>query len=511
MMKKIIKFIWSRYMIAILMIIVEIAGIMILFTFLAHFAPILWVGAFITSFITFVYIINTEMNPEYKIPWISIVLLFPPLGALFFGLFHERRMTKKETRHLGKLSGTLELLYRDRRYLDLLAEEDRNAYGKVLSLQNNDRYADVFGNTKSEYFPLGEKMFGRMLMDMKEAKEFIFLEYFIVEIGYMWNTMFDILKEKANEGVEIRMLYDDIGCMETISQDYVKYLRQCNIKCYCFSKLTGDASPIHNNRDHRKIMVIDGKVGYTGGINLADEYINYINRFGHWKDGGIRLEGKAVSSLTKLFLLNWDLNLKTISEYDKYLEYKGKNIESEGYYIPFGSGPAPLYHASAGKGVILNIINQANEYVYLTTPYLIIDSELTNALKNAAIRKVDVRIISPHIPDKKLIQLLTRSAYPALIESGVEIYEYTPGFIHSKNVLSDDMYGVVGTINLDYRSMVHHYENAVWMFRTNVLSDMKKDFFEIFDVSEKMSMSGVRITLDQKILRDGIRLLAPLL
>lgn len=407
------------------------------------------------------------MNPEYKIPWISIVLLFPPLGALFYGLFHGRRMTKKEAKHLEKLSGSLELLNRDSSCLDSLAEEDRNAHGKVLSLLNKDRYADVFGNTNSEYFPLGEAMFERMLMDMKEAKEFIFLEYFIVEIGFMWNTMLDILKEKTKEGVEIRMLYDDIGCMETLPQNYVKYLRQCNIMCSCFSKLTGDASPIHNNRDHRKIMVIDGMVGYTGGINLADEYINYINRFGHWKDGGIRLEGKAVSSLTKLFLINWDLNLKTISEYNKYLEYKGENIETKGYYIPFGSGPAPLPRTPAGKDVFLNIINQAKAYVYITTPYLIIDAELTNALKNA--------------------------------------------FIHSKNVLSDDIYGVVGTINFDYRSLVHHYENAVWMYRTNVLSDMKKDFIETFAISEEMNMSKARITLTQKILKAGIRLFAPLL
>jgi cardiolipin synthase len=493
------------------MMVAEIAGIIVFFTVLAYFVPLLWVGASITSFVAFVCIINMDMNPEYKIPWISIVLLFPPIGALFFALFHERRMNRKETKHLAKLIESLKRLDRDKKCLVSLEKEDRNAYGKVLSLRNNDKYADVFENTNSEYFPLGEDMFKRMLTDMKKAKEFIFLEYFIVEIGFMWNSMLDILKEKAREGVEIRMLYDDIGCMETLPQDYAEYLREYNIRCYCFSKLTGDASPIHNNRDHRKIMVIDGRVGYTGGINLADEYINYIDRFGHWKDGGIRLEGKAVSSLTKLFLFNWDLNLKTISDYDKYLEYKGEEIESEGYYIPFGSGPAPLYRTSVGKDVFLNIINQAKEYVYITTPYLIIDSELTNALKNAATRNVDVSIITPHIPDKKLIQLLTRSVYQILMQAGVKIYEYTPGFIHNKNVLSDDIYGVVGTINFDYRSLVHHYENAVWMYKTTALSDMKRDFIETFAVSEEMNIKKAKMTLTQKALKAGISLFAPLL
>lgn len=510
-MKKIVKFVWSRYMIAFLIILVEILGIMAFFTLLAHFMPLLWIGVFITSFIAFIIIINSDMNPEYKIPWISIVLLVPALGVLFYGLFHGRRMTKKEAKHLNKLSESLEHLDRDGSCLESLAAEDRNAYGKVLALQNNDRYADVFRNTKSEYFPLGETMFKQMLSDLKEAKEFIFLEYFIVQEGLLWNSILNILKEKAKNGVEIRMLYDDIGCMETLPQNYVKYLSQYNIKCSCFSKLTGDASPIHNNRDHRKLMIIDGKVGYTGGINLADEYINYIKRFGHWKDGGIRLEGKAVSGLTKLFLLNWDLNLKTISAYDKYLDYKGDHIDSKGYYIPFGSGPAPLYQMPGGKDVFLNIINQANDYVYITTPYLIIDSELTNALKNAAIRQVDVRIITPSIPDKKLIQLLTRSAYPALFKAGVKIYEYTPGFIHSKNVLSDDVYGIVGTINFDYRSLVHHYENAIWMYQTDILPVMKNDFMETFDVSEEVSLSGTGMTLTQKVLKAGIGLFAPLL
>ena len=266
----------------------------------------------------------------------------------------------------------------------------------------------------------------------------------------------------------------------------------------------------YNNRDHRKILVVDGQVGYTGGINLADEYINHIVRFGHWKDGGVRLEGRAVKALTRLFLMNWYINRGEITDFDRY-HFDSRRVEGKGLYIPYGSGPKPIYKEQVGKAVYQNIINQAIDYVYITTPYLIIDYDLTEDIKNAAMRGVDVRIVTPFIPDKKLIQIVTRGAYPDLLEAGVKIYEYTPGFIHSKNVISDDELAVVGTINFDYRSLVHHYENAVLMYQTESIADIKQDFEDLFDISKEISLETLQNSWYQRLLKEIMQLFAPLL
>lgn len=511
-MLKNVKFHFSRYGISILLILAEVGGIAALFSVLAHYVPLLWIAAFITSFVAFLSIVNLNTNPEYKVPWLSIVLLLPPLGALLYGMFYHRKMKKKEIAHLDKLSETMNEIAKDTTTLNGLRREDRLAFGKALSLVRDDPHAEAYMQTSASYFGLGEQMFEQILLDLEGAQNFIFLEYFIVENGLMWDTMLHILKEKAACGVEIRMLFDDIGCMFTLPENYDATLRSYGIDCYRFSKLVPEATTVHNNRDHRKILVVDGKFGYTGGINLADEYINHTVIHGHWKDGGIRLEGMAVKGLMKLFLMNWDINQKTVSDYDDYLS-AATPVASEnenGVYIPFGSGPMPAYHVPVGENAFLNIINQAQNYVYITTPYLIIDYDLTEALERAAVRGVDVRIITPHVPDKKLVQLLTRNTYPALTQSGVRIYEYTPGFIHSKTVLSDDDYAIVGTINFDFRSLVHHYENAVWMYHSEITVLIKNDILNTISVSKEMTIDSVKMNWFQKIVRDLIRLFAPL-
>ena len=266
----------------------------------------------------------------------------------------------------------------------------------------------------------------------------------------------------------------------------------------------------YNNRDHRKILVVDGQVGYTGGINLADEYINHVERFGHWKDGGIRLDGRAVKALTRLFLLNWYINRGEITDFDKY-HLENQAVEGAGLYIPYGSGPKPMYKSQVGKNVYQNIISQATDYVYITTPYLIIDYDLTEDIKNAAMRGVDVRIVTPYVTDKKLIQPITRGSYRKLLAAGVRIYEYTPGFIHSKNVIADDELAVVGTINFDYRSLVHHYENAVLLYKTPILSDIKADFEEIFKASKEVYDGVFKSTWYQSLLKEIVQLFAPML
>lgn len=484
---KALKMVLYKYGIQTLCIVLEILGIIYFFGFLAHYAKILWVLAYITNYVAFISVVNKKKNPEFKIPWISIILLIPLFGTLMYGMFYSRKMSKKEIKHFRKLENEYKYIIENKNYkkegLDILTQ------GKINNLLHDDYLAQVYTNTTSKYYALGEKMFEDMLNDLKNAKEFIFLEYFIVEKGFMWDSILKILTNKVKEGVEVRMLYDDIGCTITLPRNYDKQLRKLGIKCYKFNKFSPKASCIHNNRDHRKILVIDGKVGYTGGINLADEYINKVEKHGHWKDGGIRIEGQAVNGLTRLFILNADVNNKTITDYKRY--ERNYKVNGSGIYIPFGSGPEPLYKNQVGENVFLNIINQAQKYVYITTPYLIIDYSLCESLKKAAIRGVDVKIITPHIPDKKIIHLTTRSFYNELIEAGVKIYEYKNGFIHAKTILSDDKYGVIGTINFDYRSLVHHYENAVFMYETDILCDVKIDINNTIKISNEMKVMKV--------------------
>lgn len=328
----------------------------------------------------------------------------------------------------------------------------------------------------------------------------------------MWDEIYSRLKEKAREGVDVRVLYDDIGCMKTLPSSFPKKLSSVGIKCHRFSKVTPRVSAIHNNRDHRKILVIDGKTAYTGGVNIADEYINAVTKYGHWKDGGVRVTGDAALGFVKLFLSSWDFTVGGVSDYSEYFPLEDSDdIGDGGYYVPFGTGPLPIYRRSVGKDAFINLINQAKRYVYITTPYLIIDYSLTEALKCAAHRGVDVRIITPGIPDKKRIKVMTKSSYPTLMESGVRIFEYLPGFIHEKLMVVDDLYAVVGTINLDYRSLVHHFEDGLWMYNTPTVEEIKTEFMNTLSVSDEIDEREARLTPYEKIVKVLIRLFAPLL
>ncbi|MCD7944942.1 MAG: cardiolipin synthase [Clostridia bacterium] len=508
-----IKLFLSKYGISALLILVEVVGIIASFRALERISPVLSVLIDLISFAAFLSIVNRDTSPENKLPWMAIVLISPVVGAVLYFIFFERRLTRKNAKHFGKMNEVVTEV--DRREIDMdavrrLRELDPMTYGKAKLILHDDKFAKVYGGTRTEYLSSGEEMFICMKEDLRAANKFIFLEFFIVDFGIMLDETLEILKEKHAEGVEIRMLYDDIGCMGTLPGNYDKTLRKMGIECYKFGHVMPSASPMHNNRDHRKIVVVDGKIGYTGGINLADEYINKKERFGYWKDGGIRLIGSAVEGLSRLFLMNWDLNQKTISNYAKYFAESTPYCGTEkGFVIPFGSGPKPFYSRSTGKDLFLNIINQASAYVYITTPYLIIDNTLTAALQNAALRGVDVRIITPRIPDKKLVYIMTRSSYGTLIKNGVKIYEFVPGFIHAKNVISDDKYAVCGTINFDYRSFAHHFEDGVFMYGTDSIPDVKRDFAETLKECERIDRD--KLTFGEKIVRDCVQLLAPLL
>ena len=505
------RLLMSKYGFSIIIMLLELLLVFAAFFYFNQLVPN-WLSALVIVSLyigTILAIVNRNMPPESKVTWLLFAVV-PVFGFLLYLMIGERRLSKKEIQQLEKMDS---MKFREDNSYDLrveLKQENKSAFGIVKSLLSMDHNADVYDGTASQYFPLGEEMFEAMLDDLRSAKKFIFLEFYIIDPGLMWNRVLEILVDKVQQGVEVKLLYDDIGCMATLSGDYTKRLRKMGIDAHKFNKVIPRMTVAYNNRDHRKILVVDGQVGYTGGINLADEYINHIVRFGHWKDGGVRLEGRAVKALTRLFLMNWYINRGEITDFDRY-HFDSQRVEGKGLYIPYGSGPKPIYKEQVGKAVYQNIINQAIDYVYITTPYLIIDYDLTEDIKNAAMRGVDVRIVTPFIPDKKLIQIVTRGAYPDLLEAGVRIYEYTPGFIHSKNVISDDELAVVGTINFDYRSLVHHYENAVLMYQTESIADIKRDFEDLFDVSKEISLETLQNSWYQRLLKEIMQLFAPLL
>ena len=504
------RLLMSKYGFSIAIILIELFVIFGIILYMSQIAPLVWVSlVFLVSVATVIAIVNRSMSPESKVTWL-IVTFVPVFGPLLYLMFGERRLSKKELKQLQELN-SIAFHENNGRQLHLqLQETDKSAYGIINALLHMDSNAEVYDQTDSQFFASGEEMWQQMLKDLKRAEKFIFLEYYIVEEGLMWDSMFEILEEKAAQGVEVKMLYDDIGCMVTLPGDYTVYLRSKGIDAHKFNKVIPRMTVAYNNRDHRKILVIDGQISYTGGINLADEYINQIERFGHWKDSGIRIDGPATQAFTRLFLMNWYINRGEISDFDQY-HLENQTRSGSGLCIPYGSGPKPIYQMKVGKIVYQNLINQAEDFVYITTPYLIIDYDLTEDIKNAAMRGVDVRIVTPHIPDKKLIQLVTRGAYPDLLSAGVRIFEYTPGFIHSKQMIVDDRFAAVGTINLDYRSLVHHYENAVLLYKTESIADIRKDFEGIFEQSQEIFSDTINPTWYQMMIKEVTQLFAPML
>jgi cardiolipin synthase len=397
--------------------------------------------------------------------------------------------------------------------LDELSLLSRSASGRALALLRDDAFANLYRGSVSDYFSSGESFYEDMKKSLSSAQEFIFIETFIIEDGYMWQGIRKILLERIAAGVDVRVLYDDIGSMSSVPYDFDKRLRAEGIKCYRFGKVSPRLVSSHNNRDHRKICVIDGTIAYTGGINIADEYIGKKKRFGHWKDGGIKVRGEAARGFTKLFLMLYDMSLMQNSDYDTLLAPKKRDgcREEGGFIAPFGSGPSPIYPSSVGKNTLMNIIGFAESYLYISTPYLVIDYDLTEALCAAAKRGVDVRIITPGIADKKLVKIMTKSSYPYLIEAGVRIFEYTPGFIHEKAVVADSTLAMVGSINLDYRSLVHHFEDGVWIYGDPVIEKIRESLLDALALSREIEKGDARLTFSERAVRSVVKIFAPLL
>ena len=499
-----------RVILAILIILFEMLAIIGIVVALCYFVPYFYLLAWLTEIGCVIKIVASDDNPEYKVPWLLVVLLLPIAGFMLYFLFYSRKLQKRFIRRWKRMKEQ-GYLKDDRPALTALKQQDPVAATQAHMLCNIAE-AHLFKDTKQTYFPLGEDMWKSLLADLQTAKKFIYMEYFIVEAGDFWNSILDILKAKAAQGVEVRVVYDDIGCMRTLPGNYAKTLSSYGIKAAPFSRLKGNADSEFNNRSHRKITVIDGKIGYTGGVNLADEYINAIVRFGHWKDIGIRLEGDAVWELTHLFLMDYGINVKELPNVPMGVQhYPIVPMRAQGYVIPFGDGPNPMYERRVGKSVIQSMLSATTEYAWIMTPYLIIDNDLCTSLENTALKGVDVRILVPHIPDKKLVFGITRSFYHRLMAAGVKIYEYKPGFLHAKAYLVDGKYAMIGTINLDYRSLVHHFENGVWLYDTQCIRDIKADFDDTLAKCIHVQHSDLKIGLLQRLVRSIVRIFAPLL
>lgn len=456
-----------------------------------------------------VRIIASSDNPDYKVPWLVIVLLVPVGGFMLYCLFYSRKPDRKYRKRMPLIRSARAFQAPPDCFSDIYrAGPPAATQAKMLCAISGSHLYPAQGLT---YFPLGEAMFAQMQKDLAGAERFIFLEYFIIEEGLFWNTVLDILREKAAGGVEVKLVYDDIGCMMTLPGNYFQTLRGYGIQAVPFGFLKGNADSEFNNRSHRKLLIIDGKIGYTGGVNLADEYINAVVKHGHWKDTGIRLEGGAVQELTKLFFEDFALNSREMPPILPAHFPQQPAGASNGYVVPFGDGPRPFYRRQVGKCVIQNMLASANRYMWIMTPYLVIDNELCMSLENAALRGVDVRVLVPHVPDKRLIFEMTRSYYPQLMEAGVKIYEYTPGFLHAKCYLADSLYAMVGTINLDYRSLVHHYEDGVWMYRCPVIDAIRNDFTDTLEKSRRVRRSDLKTGLSRRFLRAALKLFAPMM
>lgn len=464
----------------------------------------------ILSVLAVVWIVGSKSNPGYKMGWIILVLALVPFGSLAYILlggnrmspFNQRRlrtMERKMRQHLGSECERSDSLAS-------LLGEDAGCMARYLERTS---WCPVYGNTDVKYYPLGDDCYQDILDALHSAKQYIFIEYFIIEEGKLWNSVVEILEEKAAQGVEVRVIYDDVGSMFTLPANYPTQLEKKGIHCRVFNRLVPILSLRQNNRDHRKYMIVDGRVAFTGGINMADEYINVKPRFGHWKDSAIRLEGDAVWSMTVSFLSMWDF---TRNEQEHFTPFRPEPAHggAEGYVQPYHD--CPWDEEPVGQTVYLNLINRAKKYVYITTPYLIIDYSLTVALTSAAKSGVDVRIITPHIPDKKTVFEVTRAYYEELLEAGVQIFEYEPGFIHSKNFVVDDLYATVGTVNLDYRSMFLHFENGVLLYDTPSVADIRDDFLDTQTKCLMVTETECRLVpWYRKVARSVLKVFAPLL
>ena len=461
----------------------------------------------VIQFLSVIYIIYKDQNAAYKIVWIILLMFLPIAGFVAYLLWGNNKSPKYIKEEINKNHNkTKKILPQHEEIIDDIKNLDRKK--EVKFLLNGTSYP-IYNNKKIEYLKIGEEYYKRLKEDLKEAKEYILIEYFIISDGKMWDEIYEILKEKRKQNVKIYIIFDALGSLFKKPKDLKEQLEEANIEYLAFNPFTTFVRSYINYRDHRKIVVIDGKVGYTGGINIGDEYINLTHRLGHWKDCGVRIEGEGIKSLISIFFTLWNMNKENVN-YESYINEIEQTNKEKGYVIPFSDNPHNKINPMQNS--YINIINNAQKYVYIMTPYLILDSETEQALINTSLSGINIKIITPSIPDKKLVNACTKSFYGKLLEAGIEIYEYKPGFIHSKVIISDDEVSIVGTANFDFRSFYLNYECGIWMYSTKEELNIKKDFEETLKQCEQIELKvWKKRKLDIRIIEALLRLISPLL
>lgn len=502
------KFFTSRIFIISALILIQVLIVLTMVLFLSSYYIWFYLTMLFVSVLIVIVIINRNCNPMFKIAWIIPILLFPICGGLFYLIFGRTHLNKKNKARLeNAINSMKDEIPVDYDLLNKVGHQNGHILREATYICNN-AYSNIYNNTKTEFLSPGNVFFDQLVEKMQSAEKFIFLEYFIIDSGKMWDTIMDILVEKVKSGVDVWLMYDDIGTISTLPQNYPNILRKLGIKTTVFNPYKPSMDKFLNYRDHRKFAIIDGKYAFTGGINLADEYINEKERFGFWEDCSVMLEGDAVNKVTIMFLQMWNFASGEMPDCKKYItNYK---VESDGYVIPFSD--EPLDQELICENAYINVINNAKKYIYICTPYLILDEVMTSALIGAAKSGVEVVIITPHIPDKKMVFLMTRSNYKDLLAGGVRIYEFTPGFIHSKTIVSDDVTAIVGTSNFDYRSFYLHFENGVWMHRSKAVAQAKECHLKAMEVSQEITLEFLeRIPRRAKVISSLLKMFAPLL
>ncbi len=507
-MNKLLKFFTGRVFIISALIFVQICILIVGVVFLSSYYIWFYLAMFILSIVITCVIINRNCNPMFKIAWIIPILLFPICGGIFYLVFGRTRLGRYSGEQLQKsIDDVKPFISFDKATMEELEYHSPYKKRQATYICEN-AYSNIYANTSTSFLSPGSKFFPELLAEIDKAEKFIFLEYFIITPGDMWSAILTRLISKVKNGVEVRIIYDDIGTINTLPSDYPNTLRKLGIKATVFNPYKPTMNKVMNYRDHRKFAIFDGKTAFTGGINLADEYINTIERFGFWEDCSIKLTGDAVDKVTAMFIQMWNFSDdEKINCADYLVNYK---TEHDGYVIPFSD--EPLDQELVSENAYLNIINSAKKYVYISTPYLILDEVMTSSLIRAARSGIEVCIITPHIPDKKLVFLMTRSNYKDLVMGGVKIYEFTPGFIHSKVIVSDDEVAIVGTSNFDYRSFYLHFENGVWMYRSEAVMQAKSAHEELLKESQLITHEFVsNIPLYKKLISSLLKIFAPLL
>ncbi len=479
-------------------------AIMIRLFFYKYLGIITILYSFISILIVLI-ILKDSTRLSNDLPWMILILIFPIFGTILLITLGKNYSKNKLLKSIFNY---------ENKYKDLLVQKEEITKEIEDKKMDNIRYLInrtkhfVSTNNDVTYYPFGEIFYPELLKELQKAEKFIFMEYFIIKEGVMWDGILKILKEKALQGVEVRILYDDMGSIAMLSTDYGKKLAPYGIKCIPFNKLSPFRGIFMNNRDHRKMTIIDGKVAFSGGVNLSDEYININSKLGIWKDNGIKIVGDAIWNLTVMFLTLWNANRNEDIDITKFKYDFKKKEKNKGYVIPYSV--APLHKDLIGEDVYINMINSAKDYLFIMTPYLIIDTDMVNALCRASKRGVDVRIIVPGIPDKKIVYTQTTSFFKVLHENGVKIYKYTNGFVHSKVFLSDDIRAVVGTINMDYRSLYLHFENGIYMEQVKMIQDIRDDFEKTFKEGKELDDNDVKTGFIKALWQAILRLFAPL-